>query len=219
MIQAIIFDMDGVLIDSEPIWRAAEVEVFGAYGIGITEEMCYQTTGMRVDEVVRYWSERLGDPENDPLEEITDRMVDRVIEMIGDRGRPMAGLEIALAGAEAAGVPLAVCSSSPRRLIEAVMQKFGIREHFKVIRSAEFEAYGKPHPAVYIHTAEDLGVRPEDCLAIEDSVNGVLSAKSAKMKVIAVPEGPAFKDPRYAIADRKVRTLGEIPAVLSELFA
>lgn len=215
--EAVIFDMDGVLIDSEPIWREAEVRIFGKFGIVITEEMCFQTTGMRVDEVVRYWSERLGNPEADPHEQIADEMVDEVIRLVRQKAVPMRGVREIIGFLRGMGMPLGLCSSSPLRLIDAVVDALGIRSAFGVIQSAEREEYGKPHPAVYIQTAKRMGIAPLHCLAIEDSVNGCVSAKAAKMRVMAVPESHGLNDKRYGIADWVVKDLEEGLASMAEI--
>lgn len=213
---AVIFDMDGVLIDSEPLWRQAEVSIFGKFGIHITEEMCFQTTGMRVDEVVRYWSERLGKPETDPWLQIETEMVDEVIRLVHLHAEPMKGVLDLLAELQRKNIPLALCSSSPSRLINGVLEALKIRGYFKVVQSAEKEAYGKPHPAVYLQAALQLGMAPERCLAIEDSVNGCISAKAAKMKVVAVPEPHARNDKRYGIADWLVDDLAACLPLIPE---
>jgi sugar-phosphatase len=97
-----------------------------------------------------------------------------------------------------AGLQLAVASSSPPRLIEASLARLGLRDHFTEIVSAESEPYGKPHPAVFLTTAARLGVAPTECLVFEDSLNGLVAAKAARMICVAVPERV---DPRFAFAD------------------
>lgn len=214
--EAVIFDMDGVLIDSEPLWRRAEVQVFGKFGIQITEEMCFQTTGMRVDEVVRFWSERLGNPETDPWELIEREMVDEVIRLVHLHAEPMHGVLDLLSELQRRNVPLALCSSSPTRLIEGVLDALKIERFFSVVQSAEKEEFGKPHPAVYLKAATKLGISPDRCVAIEDSVNGCISAKAAKMKVVSVPEPHARSDKRYGIADWMVETLSDCKPLIAE---
>jgi beta-phosphoglucomutase-like phosphatase (HAD superfamily) len=106
-------------------------------------------------------------------------------------------------------IPMALASSSPMQIINAVMNKLGIAKEFKVIYSAENEEYGKPHPAVYITTAQKMNTAPIDCVAFEDSFNGIISAKAAMMKTVAVPELYNFYNPRFDIADVKLRRLKE----------
>ena len=111
----------------------------------------------------------------------------------------------------------ALASSSSYRIIDAVVDKFGLRNRFELIYSAQEEPFGKPHPGVYISAAQKLGVTPESCLAIEDSINGVVSAKAAKMKCIAVPEPAARNDRRYGIADVVLDSLNDVERPIREM--
>ena len=199
--RAAIFDMDGLLIDSEPLWRQAEIEVFRTVGLELTDEECKETTGLRIDEVVafRHAQQPWSDPSRDA---ITARIVDRLIELVRERGEALPGAGDAIARCREAGLSLALASSSPRRIIDATLEKLGLA--FEIIASAEDDRYGKPHPSVFLRTAEMLGVPPTECLVFEDSVNGVIAAKAARMHVIAVPEHP---DARFAIADRVLGSL------------
>ena len=204
--KAAIFDMDGLLIDSEPLWREAEIEVFGAVGVPLTDEMCRQTTGLRHDVVVHYWHTRY--PWDEPgLDEVTERLLETVERMIMERGELMPGAEATIALLHGMGMKLAIASSSPLRLIEAVVDKFALGAFFSVLHSAEHEDAGKPDPAVYLTTMSKTGVEPRFCLALEDSVSGVRAAKAAGAYTIAVP------DP--AVADRP--EFGEADLVLSSL--
>jgi mannitol-1-/sugar-/sorbitol-6-/2-deoxyglucose-6-phosphatase len=180
----VIFDMDGVVIDSEPLWQMAEVEVFGSVGVPLTTEMCKQTTGLRMDATVDYWYERHA--WNGPAKiDVERRVKARVGELIALRGRAIEGAIELIVALRERGVPLAVCSSSPAFLIEAVCEKLAIREHFEFLQSAEDCVRGKPFPDPYIAAAAGLGQPPSRCVAIEDSLNGLRSAKAAGMRVVA----------------------------------
>jgi sugar-phosphatase len=198
--------MDGLLIDSEPIWQEAEVEVFNKVGVPLTLEMTPQTMGLRTDEVVSYWHKR--HPWETPTQQEVSQEIDkRVIELIQEKGVAKDGVNEAVAVCEAAGLPIAVASSSPMLLIQTVLEKLGINDQIQAVHSAHDEEYGKPHPAVYIRTAETLGVEPAHCLALEDSANGVLSAKAAKMRCVAIPEPESRNDKRFGIADIVLHSL------------
>jgi len=204
MIEAVIFDMDGLLIDSEPLWQEAEMAVFNKVGVPLTLEMTTQTTGLRTDEVVEYWHKK--HPWDSPSQEEVSTLVDStVIELIRSKGLAKDGVNEAIS--VCAGLPIAIASSSSQLLIRTVLEKLGIADKIKVVHSAHDEAYGKPHPAVYISTAEELGVHPNHCLAFEDSANGVLAAKAAKMRCIAIPEPEMRNDKRFGIADIVLHSL------------
>jgi HAD superfamily hydrolase (TIGR01509 family) len=213
MIEAVIYDMDGVLIDSEPLWRQAEVDAFKSAGVLITEEMCYQTTGLRVDEVVAYWYGKMPWVGVSQLE-LSDLILKNVIELIKKQGQAKSGVLNSLEFIKKQNVKLAIASSSPLVLIDAVIRKLGIENYFDAVHSAQFENHGKPHPDVYISTAKKLNINPQACLAIEDSVNGVISAKAAKMKCIAVPEHSQERDKRFGIADIIISSLSDIDDAL-----
>jgi HAD superfamily hydrolase (TIGR01509 family) len=216
MIQAVIFDMDGLLIDSEPLWQEAELKFFGELGVPLTIEMTRQTMGLRTDEVVDYWYARY--PWKSPSKtEVRATLDDSVVEMITKKGQPKPGVSSVIDVCMSAGLPMAIASSSPLALIHAVVAKLGIDEHISIVHSAHDETHGKPHPAVYITAAGKLGVAPTDCLAFEDSVNGVLSAKAAKMKCVAVPEAEQRSDKRFGIADVVIGSLADFDPELLKI--
>ena len=215
-VEAIIFDMDGVLIDSEPLWQAAEIDVFGRYGLRLDAEQCRQTTGLRIDEVVAYWRRRHPWRGADSAT-VTAQIKLAVCALIRAEGRALPGALTAPKAARALGLRCALASSSPPPVIEAVLDVLDLRADFEVVRSAEADALGKPHPAVYLATAATLGVPAHRCLAVEDSVNGMVSAYAARMTTVVIPE-PGFRsDPRYRLADFQLDTLTDLPALLRTL--
>lgn len=193
LLRAAIFDMDGLLVDSEPLWQEAEIEVFGGIGLQLTRQDCWRTKGLRVDATVRYWFER--SPWQGPSpEEVADRLVRRVIELLRTRAAAKPGARHAVDYFRSQGLKVALASSSAPEIIAAVLEALRMRADFEVVRSALLEAEGKPHPAVYLSTAADLKVDPRACVALEDSRIGVAAARAAGMLCIAVPDeasGPA----------------------------
>jgi len=206
--RAAIFDMDGVLIDSEPLWRRAEREVFGKVGVVLTKEMCLGTMGLRLDEVVRYWYQRFPWDGTD-LQAVEEQVISAMHELISEEGKALGGVHETLERLRGADLMLAIASSSPLSLIETVVNKLEIRDFFQALCSADEDEFGKPHPAVYLRTADRLTVDPGECLVFEDSPLGVRSAKSAGMTVVAVPAADQYDDPRFNEADFKVRSLPE----------
>jgi sugar-phosphatase len=218
MLEAIIFDMDGLLIDSEPFWQQAEIEMFADVGVELTPQLCLQTMGLRIDEVVNYWYRQF--PWDHPSQEkIAQAIVHRVIELIETQGVERKGVDALFDFLESTHLPLALASSSDRNLIQAVVKRLHLSDKFQIIHSATEECYGKPHPAVYLTTAEKLGVTPTHCLALEDSFNGVLSAKAARMMCYAIPEGYPDPDPRLIIADQMFPSLLEAKTALASLLS
>lgn len=211
--KAILFDMDGILIDSEPFWRKAEIEVFATVGTHLTEQDCADTMGIRIDEVVAY---RV--PHADQ-EAVVKAIMDRMVELLTAHGSPLKGVESTLQRVRALGIPCGLATSSNYRLLHATLESLKLEDYFSIVHSAEEEVYGKPHPAVYINAAKKLGFEPADCLAIEDSVNGLISAKAAQMRVIAAPEEVVFNDPRFALADLKVERLDQALEAIEAGFA
>lgn len=208
-LEAAIVDLDGLLIDSEPLWREAEIEVFAELGVTLSEEDCRRTQGLRIDRVVAHWQRHR--PWQGPrIGTVSARIVERMLWLIENRGQPMPGVDHALSLLETAGLRLALASSSEDRLIHAALARLQLAERFEVVYSAEHEPHGKPHPAVYLTTAERLAVDPQACVALEDSVAGVIAAKAAGMACIAVPERALAGDPRYAIADCRPYSLNAL---------
>jgi mannitol-1-/sugar-/sorbitol-6-/2-deoxyglucose-6-phosphatase len=206
---ASIFDMDGLLIDSEVLWHEAEIEILGGLGVPIDPSGCRSTKGMFVDEVTAHWHGHY--PwEGPPPEQVAIEIVDRVIELIYDKGVLKPGAIHAIELCADKGWALAVASSSQYRLIEAALDHFDLLDRFELIHSAEDEEFGKPHPAVFVTAARKLRVPPKRCLVWEDAPAGVLAAKAASMARIAVPEEGEGVHPAFALADLVVESLVEV---------
>ena len=205
-LKAVIFDMDGVLIDSEPLWKIAEIEAFKKVGIDLTQTDCEETVGLRMDEVVKLWYDRVG-WEGKSLEEVENDVVDIVIREIKAQGTAKEGVNEALAAIQKAGYKIGLATSSAMRIAKTVLEKLDIENYFKAVCSAENEIKGKPHPQVFISCAQALEIEEGECLVIEDSFNGALAAKAARMKVVAIPEKSHNYDKRLIIADKILDSL------------
>ncbi len=203
--EAVIFDMDGVLVDSEPLWLETETAVFASLGITVTSADYRQTMGLRTDEVVAYhfakrpWTA----PAPDEVVSIIEAEVGRKIQT---RGVLFPGVHEALRLAKSRQCKIGLASSSSVAMISLVLKHFKLEDKFAAIASAEHETHGKPHPAVYLQAATKLGVHPTKCLAIEDSVNGIIAARAAKMKVVAVNADPK---PEFTLARHALLSLTE----------
>lgn len=209
MLKAVIYDMDGVLVDSEPMWRMVMVKGFSSVGLDFTEADCRKTTGMRLDEVVAYWH-KIHNWQGKSVGILHDEIIDDLCLMISREAEAMAGVMQSIEFFRTHKLKIGLASSSNHRLIQTVLKRLKLEDKFDAVHSAEYLPYGKPHPQVFLECAKDLDVRPEECLVIEDSVNGVIAAKAAKMKAIAVPDAEHAGDKRFVIADAQLTSLLEI---------
>jgi HAD superfamily hydrolase (TIGR01509 family) len=208
-IDAVIFDMDGVLIDSENLWQQAEKELLGQLGFDVTPDQLQETRGLITREMVRHWCNRFRITSVDP-EELIRRYDSQMVEKMWTMVPLMEGAREAIRFFRDKGLAVALASCSTRELIDAVMERYGLAPGFDLVVSAADGMPGKPHPEVYLHTARLLGRDPTRCLAIEDTFYGVISALAARMKVIAIPDPREYDQPRFRAADRVICSLGEI---------
>ena len=180
--------------------------MFGSVGLELSETDVRQTMGLRIDDAVRHWWER--SPWSGPTPVEVERAVTaRVAELISEGGRPMPGALEAVSTCARLSLPVAVCSGSYAIVIEAALRRLGITGSVTAWHSAEWEPLGKPHPGAYLSTAAKVGVEAGACLAVEDSFNGAISAKAARMRVVAVPEPAAFDSPRWGFCDARLPSL------------
>lgn len=198
--------MDGLLIDSEPLWNEAATEVFAYYGKKLTPEEYATTTGLRTSEFVSWWL-RDYKFDNAELEKAGENIVQLVIDKIKAKGKPMAGYDHIISFFHHKKFKIGLATSSPHSIIQAVTEFLGIENYINVKTSAEKLPYGKPHPQVYLECAKELGSSPFTCIAFEDSLNGMISVKAARMKCVVVPAYSQQKDERWSIADLKISSL------------
>ena len=209
----VIYDMDGLIIDTEPYWRMAIVKVFNSVGLQLTDEDGRVTSGYRFDEVVDHWYHHR--PwQGKSKQQVHDEVLDEMEHAIMNYGVAMPGLVSSLEYFKGRGLKIALASSSAMRLIKATVKKLEIEPYFDLLVSAEHETHGKPHPAVFIRTADTIGVPVQRCLVLEDSFYGLLAAKSAKMKCVIIPEAYHYDELRLSIADWKIKSLEEISTVV-----
>ena len=201
--------MDGILIDSEPLWQDAEIEVLARIGVQLTREICKQATGLRTDEAVAYWY-RQHPWHGVSQDEIVDEITNAVEKLIKLKGSKMAGVDQAIELCREHGLRLALASSSCVRIINTVLEKLRLTGVFEVLHSGEFEEYGKPHPGIFVTTLNKLELNHTEAFVIEDSFYGILAAKSARMRVVAVPEASVRDEEKYGIADIRLASLEEL---------
>jgi HAD superfamily hydrolase (TIGR01509 family) len=208
VINAVVFDLDGVLIDSEHVWDEARRDLARERGRQWPDGASRDMMGMSSPEWSRYMHDVVGLAESP--EEISAEVVRR-LQDVYRRELPLLDGAVAAVERLAAHRPLGLASSSNRELIDLVLELSGLDRFFRVTVSSEEVARGKPAPDVYLEAANRLGVGAEECAAIEDSENGIRSAKAAGMRVLAIPN-PRYppREDALAQADAVLESLGDL---------
>jgi len=210
---AVIFDMDGVLIDSEPLWREAMISAFTKLGYPFTEEDCVKTTGKRFDVVIKIWFDHFNETKTDPIL-FEQQVIEDLIELIRIKGKAINGVLDVLSLLKKEQIKIGLATSSNEKLMNFILNFLGISSYFHSVKSAQHLKHGKPHPEVYLACAEGLGCLPSRCLVIEDSVNGLISGMAAGMKVIAIPDEVNYSKLQWSLAEQKVKTMHELQTYL-----
>jgi HAD superfamily hydrolase (TIGR01509 family) len=216
VIEAVVFDLDGVIIDSEELWDEVREGLARERGGRWSTQAQSDMMGMSSTEWSRYLHETVGLPE--PPEEINREVVSRMLDRYSEH-LPLIDGAVDAVKRLAAHWPLGVASSSNRELIDRVLEVSGLAPYFQTTASSEEVAHGKPASDVYLEAARRLGVEPSHCVAIEDSTSGIRSAHAAGMHVVAIPNR-AFPPPddALALADVVLESIKELaPEVITEV--
>ncbi len=207
-IDTVIFDMDGLLIDSEPLWQEAGMELLSQHSISLTDEQYHNTTGLRTPEWIDHWFAEYNIDKSFSPDAITS-IHQLAISKIGEKGIAMPGIEHIMQFFKERNFKIGLASSSPMELINVVTQKLGIGKYLNASVSADRLPYGKPHPQVFLDCAEALSVNPNQSIVFEDSFNGMIAAKAARMKCVVVPATGYFNLDKWAAADLKIESLDQ----------
>lgn len=211
--QAVIFDMDGLLVDSEIVWHKAEEDMFSALGVEYTEQVRSKVVGLRVDEFMAVLHDHYG--LSQPVEQLISDLNNMMIERIPHEVKPKPGAVELLSYLKQNGIPMAVASNSSARIISTTMTAQGWNDLLPIQCTADDEKAGKPAPDVYLTAARRLGVDPTQAVGIEDSTNGSRGVVNAGMTCLTVPDlshtSPA------AFADITPHVFTDLHAVLAWL--
>ncbi|MEZ4547402.1 MAG: HAD family phosphatase [Thermodesulfobacteriota bacterium] len=186
MINAVIFDMDGVMIDSEPLWEKTERILLARRGIDYSPDYRDKIVGLNQRDSGRLLVDTFDLDET--VDDIINERISILTSIYEEELELIPALVPLLEQLAREGYRLAVASSSPLRVVTFVLDMFSLHNHFLTVVSGDSVGNGKPHPDIYLHTADMLGVVPAECVAIEDSINGLRSAKGAGMYCIAIPD-------------------------------
>ncbi len=186
MINAVIFDMDGVMIDSEPLWEKTERILLARRSIDYSPDYRDKIVGLNQRDSGRLLVDTFDLDET--VDDIINERISILTSIYEEELELIPALVPLLEQLAREGYRLAVASSSPLRVVTFVLDMFSLHNHFLTVVSGDSVGNGKPHPDIYLHTADMLGVVPAECVAIEDSINGLRSAKGAGMYCIAIPD-------------------------------
>lgn len=209
--KAVIFDMDGLLIDSEPFWEEAGSETLQEFGQTLTADQYHSSTGLRTEEWITHWFGHFNLPMHDAPAAV-ETILRKAHEKINAQAKMFPGVESIISFFQERGYKIGLATSSPLSLVELVLKKGNLELCFDAITSAEKLPFGKPHPEVYLNCAGMLGLPGMQCIAFEDSFNGLIAAKAARMKCVLVPAAASYDHPKWNVADLKIRSLLEFNA-------
>lgn len=209
---AVIFDIDGLLINSEPLWNKAATEIFRQYGILLSEAQYAITTGLRSKEFVAYWLQLHKIPSSE-FDRAEQKLIDLAISLIDQEATLMPGVEHIFEFFLQKDFKMGLATSSPVALIEWVKDKLGIRSFIHASTSAQHLPNAKPHPQVYLDCAAQMHISPLSCICFEDSFYGMIAAKAARMTCVVVPAADHIKLEHWGAADLKLSSLQNFGAL------
>lgn len=207
-LNTVIFDMDGLLIDSEPFWEEAGKETLEKFNVSLSPEQYASSTGLRTEEWLQHWFHHFN-IDKKHIGEAEKIIVQKAIEKIVAYGEPMPGVKYILDFFKEKNFKIGLATSSPLSLANPVIDKLSIRHYLQTITSAEALPFGKPHPQVFINCADELNATPLQSLVFEDSFNGMIAAKAARMKCVVIPVAHQQKETRWDAADLQLSSLEE----------
>jgi mannitol-1-/sugar-/sorbitol-6-/2-deoxyglucose-6-phosphatase len=205
MLNSVLFDMDGLLIDSEPLWQEAGMETLREFGIELTLAQYHQTTGLRTVEWIDHWFSYFHIQADQ--EQAVKVIVDKAVDKIGKRGEALPGVIEIMELFQLHGFKIGIATSSPMQLVDVVVEKLQIGQYLQALVSAENLPQGKPHPQVYLNGASALQSKPQECLCFEDSFHGMIAAKAARMTCIVVPAKQHLEEKKWHAADQILSSL------------
>lgn len=205
-LNTVIFDMDGLLIDSEPLWAAAATEVLQRRNLTIDEDVYANLKGLRTRDFILSFF-RLKKLNTQMAEDTVIDIFNIVNKKIESQGKIMPGVPFIVKKFKDLGFRIGIASSSPISIIETGIKIAGIENSVDKIVSAEKLAFGKPHPMVYLECATSLKASEENCICFEDSFNGMIAAKAARMCCVVVPAQEEYDQLRWNAADLKLHSL------------
>jgi HAD superfamily hydrolase (TIGR01509 family) len=214
MIKAILFDLDGLMFDSEPHSLASWETVLEERGVKLDQLTLENILGLRIDATARMLIDKYHLP--DTVQGLADAKTEYQITHLAGNVKPMPGLIELLDEIDRRGLPKAIASSGIRRYVEAVLRVNGLLDRFSVIITGDQVVHGKPAPDVFLAAARALSIDPPDCLVLEDAPAGVQAAKAAGMTCFAVPDHSVARLD-LSQADQIVKSLHEVQAALPEL--
>jgi len=208
MITATIFDMDGLLFNSEPLWQEAEYDVFSRLGVSVTPALTAITAPMTTQEVTQFWYQQ--QPwQDETLAEVEQAVIDRVESLVKQKGEAKPGVKSVLKLCCEQGLKIGLATNSPSQLIPVILDALGVRHYFDAITSSQQVAKGKPWPDVYLKTAQKLNILPNECMVFEDSVSGLKAALAANMQTVVIPESDHFDRPEFDLSGLKLKSLSD----------